>query len=96
MKRYIQLICDICLQTPDKHGEVGKWIKATKHSAIFNHSHQGHPDLKGWAWFAEITQRSKNGDISIFKNGKFNWFVLPGHEAEFRHKYMSSKRIHLP
>jgi len=92
MARFGDLIDDINNQRNDSEGEKGKWIKATKHSDMFNKRNPGHSDPNGGAWHAEAMEECTKGNILIYKIGHDNWFVLPEFEDEFCKKIPISQK----
>ena len=92
MARFEDLINDINKQSSDSEGEKGKWIKATKHSDMYNKRNPGHFDPNGATWHREVMEECAKGNILIYKIGHDNWFVLPEHEDEFCKKHPSAKK----
>ena len=90
--RFLELLSDINNQQTDKEGKKGNWIKAVKHSRMYNSHNPNHNDLKGWRWFNEVMNRYQSGDIIIYKIGNRNWFVLPAFENEFKKNYQNAYR----
>jgi hypothetical protein len=87
MPRFTDLIDDINNQGTDNDGVKGEWIKATKHSKMYNSRNLNHPDIKGWKWFVEVNEECKKGNILIYKVGKYNYFVLPKYQQNFLSKF---------
>ena len=89
--RFQDLIHQIDTQNSDSQCEQGKWIQAVKHSKEYDSINPTHTDSKGWKWWNEIEEHYKNGDILIFKIGKYNWFVLPEFDEEFLTTYPKAR-----
>jgi len=91
--RYNDLLTDIETQKTDKHGVKGKWIKATKHSDLYDEINPNHIDAKGWKWWREIEDNYESGKIVIYKQSNgHNWFSLPEYEEEFRIEHPDKRR----
>ncbi len=89
MSRFNELLNDIANQSNDNEGVKGQWIKAVKHSRMYNDRHPNHDDIKGWKWFKEVIN-IQDSKIVIFKIGNRNWFVLSEFENEFKEKISKS------
>lgn len=91
MPRFNELLEDIMNQNTDNEGRQGQWIKAVKHSHLYDARHPNHPDTRGWRWFGEVTAKYANRNILIYKTGNRNWFVLPEFEDVYMREYPNAR-----
>ncbi len=80
MSRFQELLEDI-------ENNDGRWIEATVHSDLYDARHPNHSDINGWRWFTEVEEAYEQKEILIFQRTRFNWFVLPEFENEFKRHY---------
>ena len=95
MTRFDELKNDINNQNTDNFGVKGKWIKATKHSEMYNRRHSDHADKRGSKWWREVVSEYTIGNILIYKIGRYNWFVFSEFEEDFRDEFEKQKGIRI-
>jgi hypothetical protein len=91
MNRFEHLIRHINEYITDHNGQSGQWIKAVKHSELYNTENPNHNDETGFVWFNEVNDRRDLGDIVIFSLNGRNWFVLPQYRVQFENAYPNAE-----